>query len=151
MTTENNEYRKNIISTIQNYLLHHVNKNSSYVFHSLDNVYGKDRDILYRRSKIYINIHCSEKHNTMELIRIINLLCNKVIIITQKSICSDLLFIKDYLIICNKDEDLGSYIEYVLKNYDEIYDNLFVKENRFDELKYEYYICEKIKLFLENK
>ena len=151
LTTENNEYRIKIISSIQNYLLQNNNHNPSYVFQSLDNIYGKERDILYNRSKIYINIHCSEKHNTMELIRIINLLSNKVIVITQKSICSDLLFIKDYLIICNKDEDLGSYVDYVLKNYDEIYHNLFVKENSFDKLKYEYYIREKIKPFLENK
>lgn len=151
LTTENNEYRKKIISTIQDYLSQNVNNHSSYVFQSLDNVYGKERDIIYNRSKIYINIHGSEKHNTMELIRIMNLLCNKVIVITQKSICSDLLFINHYLIICNKDEDLGSYVDYVLKNYDEIYHNLFIKENSFDELKYEHYIREKMKLFLENK
>jgi len=151
LTTENNEYRKHIISKIQNYLLQNINNNSSYIFQSLDNVYGKERDILYNRSKIYINIHCSEKHSTMELIRIINLLCNKVIVITQKSICSELLFINDYLLICNKDDDLGSYVDYVLKNYDEIYHNLFVRENSFVKIEYENYIQEKMKLFLENK
>ena len=150
LTTNNNDYRKHIISNIQKYLLQNIN-NYSYVFQNLDNVYGKERDILYNRSKVYINIHCSKEHNTMELIRIINLLFNKVIIITQKSICSDLLFIKDYLIICNKKEDLGCYVEYVLKNYDEVYHNLFIKENSFNKIKYEQYIQEKMKIFLENK
>ena len=88
-------------------------------------MYGKERDNLYNQSKIYINIHCSEKHKTMELIRIINLLKQHVIIITQNSIYKDLLFINKHLIIFEEKNDINIIIDEILNNYDKYYNYIF--------------------------
>ena len=89
MSIINNDHRKNTINNI--------NINKSYKTLFIDNCYGKERDEYFYRTKIYINIHCSNNHNTMELIRIINLISNRVIVITTNSVYSDLLYIKDFL------------------------------------------------------
>ena len=144
LSIQNNDYRKNILKQIQ---LSLKNEKQNYNIKFIDNIYGKERDILYNKSKVYINIHCSEKHQTMELIRLVNLLLHGVIIITQKSIYSNLLFIKDYLIICNNDNEIGTYVNYVLQNYDYFYEKIFIK-NSFEKNKYEKYLIENYKKFI---
>ena len=88
------------------------------------------------KTKIYINIHCSNNHNTMELIRMVNLIMNKVIIITNNSIYSDLLYIKDYIIICNDDKDIDVLIDEVLNNYMYYYNKIFNNFKYDDYLSY---------------
>lgn len=125
----NNTYRKSIIDKID------LNKNLNTLF--IDNCFNNERDYYFLKSKIYINIHCSEDHKTMELIRIINLIMNKVIIITEKSINSQLLFIKDYIIICNDMSDFKHYTNEILNNYD-YYFNKFYGD--FKGIEYNDYI-----------
>jgi hypothetical protein len=139
MTIINNNYRKNIINNID------INKKYKLLF--IDNCYGKERDDYFYKTKIYINIHCSELHNTMELIRIVNLIMNKVIVITSNSIYSDLLYIKDYIIICNNTSDLSNLINEILKNYNYYYNKIF---NNFNNEKYLLYIKKNLDLIIYN-
>ena len=139
MSIINNDYRKNIINNILNI--------NNYKLLFIDNCYGEERDKYFLKTKIYINIHCSNNHNTMELIRIINLIMNKVIVITSNSIYSDLLYIKDYIIICNNIEDLSNLINEVLNNYSYYYNKIYSK---FNNEKYILYIKENLDLFIYN-
>jgi len=77
----------------------------------------------------------------MELIRIVNLIMNKVIVITQKSICSDLLYLKDYIIECNDITNFNIYISEILDNYELYYHKFF---DNFNETKYLKYIKKNI-------
>lgn len=125
LSLKNNYYREKILMDI------YSNLDKKYNILFFDNLYGKNRNEHYLRSKIYLNIHCSEDHCTMELIRIVNLIMNGVIIVSQNSIYSDLLFLKDYIIICHKNDDLLNYSNEILNNYEyyfhKIYDNFDIK------------------------
>ena len=103
----------------------------------IDNCFNSERDNYFFKSKIYINIHCSENHQTMELIRIINLIMNKVIIITENSINSKLLFIKDYIIICNNRNDFKKYIDEILNNYNYYFNKIY---GNFKDTEYINYV-----------
>jgi len=135
MSIVNNQYRKNIINNIP--------FRDTYNVLCIDNCYGIERDDYFSKSKIYINIHCSDNHNTMELIRIVNLIMNKVIVITNSSIYSDLLYIKDYIIICNDKKDFNIYIDEVLDNYEYYYNKIF---NHYDHNDYISYIKKNLDL-----
>lgn len=115
----NNEYRKNILDKIDK------NLNIKY----LDNIFGQERDNIFNRAKIYINIHCSSKHKTMELIRIINLLKKKVIVISQNSIFKDLLFIKDNILIFENIENINFLLNDILRNYNIYFRKIFNNNN----------------------
>ena len=142
LSLKNNSYREDILNNIKLY--------NNYNIQFINNIYDKERDNLYKRTKIYLNIHASSNHNTMELIRIINLLCNKVIIISQKSICHDLLFIKEYIIICNDNNLLNNYINNVLENYSYYYNKFFIKENCFNFENYKEYFEKNFNLILNS-
>jgi len=149
LSIDNNDYRKSILNK--------MNLHNKYNIEFINNTYGKERDELYSLTKVYVNIHCSEKHNTMELIRIINLLYNNVIVITQKSIYDKLLYVRNHLIICNSDEELEKYIIDVLDNYYYYYNLFFNNESRydkrlyFDRTYYEKYVLKNIECLLLNK
>lgn len=149
LSIDNNDYRKSILNKI--------NLHNKYKIEFINNTYGKERDNLYNRTKVYINIHCSSKHNTMELIRIINLLYNNVIVITQKSIFDKLLFVKNNLIICNNEEELEKYTLDILDNYKYYYNLFFNNESGydkrlyFDRTYYEKYVLKNIECLLSDK
>jgi hypothetical protein len=149
LSIDNNNYRKSILNKI--------NLHNKYNIEFINNTYGKERDELYNRTKVYVNIHCSEKHTTMELIRIINLLYNNVIVITQKSIFDKLLFVRNNLIICNNDEELEKYVIDVLDNYKYYYNLFFNNESGydkrlyFDKTYYEKYVLKNIECLLLDK
>lgn len=142
LSLKNNKYREDILNNLK------LNGNYNKLY--INNIYNEERDNLYKKSKIYLNIHSSKDHKTMELIRIINLLCNKVIVLSQKSICDELLFIKKYIIICNEDNLLNDYLNSILNNYSYFYNKLFVNEDCFDFEKYKEYFNENFKLFTES-
>ena len=133
----NNEYRNNILKNI------YFNSNLKVLF--LDNCYGEIRNKYFAESKLYINIHCSNEHNTMELIRIVNLIMNKVIIISQKSIYEELLFLKKYILICNDLNNLNNFIVDILVNYNNVFNNIY---NNFDFNEYKNYIKENTNLII---
>ena len=131
----NNRYRNEIFSM--------VSENSKYKYNiiSLENIYGKERDEHFAKSKLYINIHCSDMHQTMEMIRIVNLIMNKVIIISQKSINDELIFFKKYIIFCNEMSDLNHYIDVILENYNYYYEQIY---SDFDPQSYYKYIKDNV-------
>ena len=149
LSINNNDYRKSVLNKI--------NLNNKYNIEFINNTYGVERDDLYNRTKVYVNIHCSQKHNTMELIRIINLLYNNVIVITQKSIFDKLLFVRNNLIICNNDEELEKYTLDILDNYKYYYNLFFNNESGydkrlyFDKTYYEKYVLKNIECLLSDK
>lgn len=133
----NNEYRKNILDNV----------NPKFNLKYLDNIFGDQRDEIFKKSKIYINIHSSEDHNTMELIRIINLLRNKVIVITQPSVYKDLLYIKDCLLFFKDEAQLNNIINSVLTNYSFYYQYIFINSELNN---YNNYVNANIIKFLED-
>ena len=137
LSLTNNDYRIDILNQLN------IDKKYKQLF--FKDVYGEERDQLYKKTKIYINIHCSEKHKTMEMIRIVNLLKNNVIILTQNSICKDLLFINKYLLIFEKIEDIKEIIEDILDNYEKYYHHIFDKD--FNE-NYNKFVKKNTDLFL---
>ena len=133
LSITNNRYRNEIFNKVR--------ENSKYKIISLENVYGKERNREFSRTKLYINIHCSDMHQTLEMIRIVNLIMNKVIIISQKSINDELLFFKKYIIFCNNMDDLNHYIDVILENYDYYYDQIY---GDFDPQLYYKYIKDNV-------
>jgi hypothetical protein len=123
----NNNYRKDIYNNII------LDKKYNKI--GVDNIYGFDRDEMFNKTKIYINIHSSEEHQTMELIRINNLIMRKVIVISQESVNSNLLFFKDYIINFNSIENLNIIIDDILNNYSNYYYKIY---NNFNEKEKEY-------------
>ena len=115
----NNEYRKNILNSID----------PKFKIKYLDNIFGEERDEFFINSKIYINLHCSEQHKTMELIRIINLLKKKVIVISQSSIFIDSLYIKDSIITFANIEQLNYLLNDIINNYDLYYKKIFTSNS----------------------
>ena len=152
LSITNNNYRENIINDINNdidndndneIICSYINSESNEYLNNykkiyLNGCYGKTRDDFFLRTKIYINIHCSDVHQTMELIRIVNLIMNKVIILSQKSICTELLFLKDYIIICNDTNDFKTKIKDILKNYDLYYNKIYGNYDSICKKYYEY-------------
>jgi hypothetical protein len=69
---------------------------------------------------------------------------NKVIVITSNSIYSDLLYIKDNIIICN-DNNFSQLINEILDNYDYYYYKIFSK---FDYEEYILYIKKNLDIIL---
>ena len=133
----NNEYRTNILNKID----------KKFKIKYLDNIFGNDRDNIFKKSKIYINIHCSEQHKTMELIRIVNLLKNNVIVISQNSIFKDLLFIKDNIIVYETIENINFLLNDILKYYQIYYDKIF-SNNNFTY--YDNYLLKNLKSFIND-
>ena len=124
----NNVYRNNFLKKI----------NSKFNIKCIDNIFGETRDNLFKRTKIYINIHSSENHKTMELIRIINLLKNKVIVLSQSTISPDLLKVSKSIILFHNMEQLEYLLQDILNNYNSYYEYMFNQNFiNYDEYVYE--------------
>jgi hypothetical protein len=137
LSTRNNEYRENIILFLEEKTRRKID-----IIH---NCYHDERDDIYRKTKIYINLHCSDNHNTMELIRICNLLAKRVIVITTKTILVDLLFLKDCIICVNSVDDIIPIINNILEDYDFYYDYY---TSKFNYEEYNKYVNQNVKLFI---
>jgi hypothetical protein len=72
----------------------------------------------------------------MEMIRIVNLITNKVIIISQSSVYNELLFLKDFIIVCNNDYQISDYISEVLNNYDYYFNKIYGNSNETNYISY---------------
>ena len=136
ISLSNNLYRRNILKNLQ--------KNFNITL--LDNIFGKERDNLFKKSKVYINLHASEKHKTMELIRIINLLKHNVIVLSQQSIHPDLLYVKDSILFFENMEQLNLMLTSVLNHYSTYYNKLF---NTTNMKNYEQYVNNNMAFLLE--
>ena len=82
----------------------------------------------------------------MELIRITNLLKNKVIVISQNTIFIELLFIKESILIFENIEQLKFLLNDILNNYSKYYNRFF---SNVKMKKYEEYVNKNIKLLLK--
>lgn len=133
LSLNNNQYRSNLINNINNEL----SKNDLPQITSINNCYGTERDDIYRKTKIYINIHCSDDHRTMEMIRIVNLLSKNVIIVSFGSINPSLLKLHNNIYIVNTIENLIQVITELHKNYDIYYDYC---KNKFNDASYNKYV-----------
>lgn len=141
LSFNNNEYRSNILKNIKDKL------DNKFNILLLNDCYYDIRDKYFSESKIYINIHCSDEHQTMEMIRIVNLIMNKVIIISQKSVYSDLIFLNKYIIVCNNTDNLNNYINDILLNYDYYYNKIY---SQFSNEQYYNYIKNNIDKLINN-
>lgn len=133
----NNNYRKDMLDKI----------NKKFNIKYIDNMFGEERDELFKKSKIYINIHSSKNHNTMELIRIINLLKKKVIVISENSVFLNLIHINKSILIYKNIEQLEFLLDDVLNNYESYYENIFKNTNL---IYYDNYICQNVKKLLND-
>jgi hypothetical protein len=133
LSLSNNLFRKDIIKQINNELI----LSNIPEINIIDNCYDVERDNIYRKTKIYINIHCSDNHNTMELIRVVNLLSKNVIVISYNTINAPLLYFSKNILIANNIQELKKIILEVYSNYNFYYD-FFSK--KFDENDYKKYI-----------
>jgi len=133
ISLSNNEYRRQILKNVK--------INNVYFF---DQLYGKERDDLYAISKIYVNLHCSNKHKTMEMIRIVNLLCHHVIVLSHKSICNEFLFLHDSIIIFDRIEEIPILIQEILSNY-----SYYYQKHKINFENYKKYVYMKYKKFID--
>jgi hypothetical protein len=133
----NNSYREILIKNIN------IDQNFNIIL--LNECYGNIRNDYFNKTKIYINIHGSEKHLTMELIRIVNLIFRKVIVISQNSVYHDILFLKKYILVHNDLNSLNICATEILNNYEYYYHLIY---DNFDENEYYNYIMENMDFFL---
>jgi hypothetical protein len=143
LSQNNNLFRKDIIKEINNELIF----NNLPQITTIDDCYGAERDDIYRKTKIYINIHCSNEHNTMELIRIANLLSKNVIVISYNTVNPLLLYFNKNILIANNIEELKKIIIEIYNNYNIYYDYY---DKKFDEHDYKKYIKNNLESFLKD-
>jgi len=117
LSITNNTNRKHFFDSLQ--------LNKKYNKLAIENIYGFDRNNIFNKTKIYVNIHSSDEHLTMEMIRIVNLIMRKVIVISQNSIYKDILFLNKYILICNDSSDFSNLINNILDNYNEYFYKIY--------------------------
>lgn len=139
LSIPNNNYRENILNNIN----FDVKFNKIWI----KECFGEERDNYFKKTKIYINIHGSENHLTMELIRIVNLIFKKVIIISQNSVKNELLFLKKYILIHNNPDNILKCTNEILNNYEYYYELIY---GNFDPNEYYNYILKNMENFLHN-
>lgn len=139
LSLSNNNYRDNFVNKI--------NFDKKYNILFIKDCFGADRDDYFNKTKIYINIHGSEQHLTMELIRIVNLIFRKVIIISQNSIYNEILFLKKYLIIHNDVENIAKCSNEILNNYEYYFELIYAD---FNPNEYYKYIMDNMEIFLQS-
>jgi hypothetical protein len=143
---------KNISNKKINILVMATNKYRTQFIDNLKNInctnmkicFGNERDEIYNDTKIFINIHCSKNHRTMEMIRIVNLIMNKVIVISEPTVDINCIFLKKYILVCNTFEEIEITSTNILNDYDIFYKNFFKDINK-DINDYIEYIKENIK------
>lgn len=138
----NNAYRKKKIDEIEEKLFTWNKKQSNEKItniYKMDNCYGEERDDLFRKTKIYINIHCSDEHRTLELIRIAKLLSMGIIVLSQDTIDTSSCYLSKYIYIVKMDS-MHTMIKEILDSYPYYYEQL---QKTWDEKEYFDWILEK--------
>jgi hypothetical protein len=109
-----NTYRQNVIDQL-------LDRNIN-----IHNIIGwnRARDEILMKHKILINIHYNQDYRIFEEIRCNRCILNKVIVISETSLMADEYILKDFIIQCNY-EEIAETVEYVLKHYDAIYEELY--------------------------
>jgi tetrahydromethanopterin S-methyltransferase subunit A len=114
----NEPRRRLLIDKIKDYDISNVHKNINDCFKK-DQLYE-----LYKRTKILINIHQTDHHDTLEEVRILPALQCGVIVISEKSPLTHLVPYSEYILWEEYDNIIVTAIN-VMNNYEFYYDLIF--------------------------
>jgi len=132
--------RKTLLENIKKTNINHININNCFTKDGLN--------FLYKNTKILINIHQTDHHDTFEELRVLPALQCGVIIISEYSPLSELVPYNDYIIWCSYDDIIKKTID-VINKYDYYHNMIFKKEKnkRLEEFDNENYnnLLKKIK------
>lgn len=110
------------------------NRNLSNV--NVNNCFEKDKlQSLYKNTKLLINIHQTNEHNTFEELRVLPALENGVIVVCEKSPLMEVVPYKNLVIWCEYNEIISTTTK-ILENYEENHKKIFNYKNKtiIDEL-----------------
>lgn len=110
-------------------LLKNIKNNNNFDNININNCFDKN-DIanLYRDTKVIINIHQTQHHDTFEELRCLPALQNGAIIVAENSPLYHLIPYNNLIIWCNY-EDIVNKVKDILDNYEEYYSKIFTNEN----------------------
>jgi len=122
------ERREKLINKINDAKISHININNCFEKNDIQN--------LYNNTKIIINVHQTEHHDTFEELRALPALECGVIVISELSPLSNLIPYSDFIIWINYDDIIKKTKE-IIDNYDYYHDLIFSKDkiNKLLELK----------------
>jgi hypothetical protein len=109
-----------LINSLKDGNIPHININDCFTLEGNLN--------LLKDTKIILNIHQTEHHNTFEELRCLPALLCGTIVISEHSPLKEHIPYKDYIIWTSYD-DINTTIFEVLKNYEEHYNKLFINSN----------------------
>jgi len=92
------------------------------------------------KCKIFINIHAGNKYKIGETHRLNELVSHKCIIVSQRCLKEELMYLSDYIIFC-ENNDLESKVLEILDNYNFYFDKIFSKRKNieiFEKINNEY-------------
>jgi len=125
----NEPRRRALLEKITQNNMPHTNVNNCFDKNDLKN--------LYKNTKIIINIHQTNHHDTFEELRVLPALQCGVIVVCENSPLSELIPYNDYIIWSSYDKILDKVNE-VIENYDYYYNLVFVEKKKisidFDSL-----------------
>ena len=116
----NESRRKKLLNNIKNKNLSHININNCFDKSKLQNI--------FKQTKVLINIHQTEDHNTFEELRCLPALQNGVIIVSETPPVKHLIPYNDLIIWCNYDNIVDKTKD-VLENYEYYHNKIFTKKN----------------------
>jgi hypothetical protein len=116
----NEPRRKQLLCNIKTGGLEHTNINNCF-----DKIELQE---LYRNTKILINIHQTDHHDTFEELRVLPALQNGVLVVSEKSPLNHLIPYNN-LIIWSDYDNIIDTVKEVLKNYVSIFSAIFTEKN----------------------
>ena len=117
----NEPRRRALLENIKEKNIPHNNVNNCFVKNDLKN--------LYKNTKIIINIHQTNHHDTFEELRVLPALQCGVIVVCENSPLSELIAYNDYIIWSTYDKILDKVNE-VIENYDYYHNLIFVNKKK---------------------
>lgn len=95
---------------------------------SFSGYYCNKRRQLFSESKILLNIHAGVNYKICELFRIYEAISHKIIIISQNGFNNNLISLNKFIIF-SEDNNYNDVCKNTIKNYNNIYSNLYENEN----------------------
>lgn len=129
------EIYTNIPKTLNTCFIGYLSPHRSSLLQKIKNVnilkgWGEERDKQLFAHKIMINIHFNKDYGINEQIRINRCIFNRVIVVSEKSIHDNLLYLNKYIVFCDYDE-IPNTVEKILCNY-EYYRSKIFKDFNID-------------------
>lgn len=129
--------RKHLLQNLKYHEVNHININNCFNKNELQKIYSN--------TKILINIHQTNEHDTFEELRVLPALQCGVLVISEKSPLHDSIPYNNLIIWCSYEEILLT-LQNVIQNYDNYHNTIFSSNNIsvFDKLeKQNYDVLEK--------